>query len=123
MLCCITYLLYLTGFTILIKYYNLLYQSIIPNSNLIISILKQHLSIPPQTETFLLSGENRRIKSQKILNWLLVTLDSNRDYKQFCSLIGTVSVLTDLPHRLIRGNLYCINAIYTIHTYIWAKYW
>ena len=95
----------LTEFTFLIKYYSLLYQSLIPNSNLIISILKQHLAVPAHIEYFIFDGENRSVRCQRILNLLLVHLDNKRDYRQFCYLFSAVSVLTDLPHRLIEGIL------------------
>jgi len=84
------YYCYWTEFSFLIRCYNLLYQSLIPNCKLTIKILKQHLEIPSDVESFIVNGESSRIRCQRIINLLLVQLDSTRDYKQFISLFNQI---------------------------------
>ena len=98
-------LLIYTEFSFLIRYYNLLYQSLIPNSKLTINTLKVHLKITDCVESYILGGRNPRTRCQRILNMLIVHLDRERDYAQFCHLINMVSV-TDLSHRLSTGAMY-----------------
>ena len=78
------------------RYYNLLYQSLIPNCKLALKILKQHLDIPSDVESFIVNGESSRIRCQRIINLLLVQLHNARDYKKFCDLFNMISVMTDL---------------------------
>ena len=55
-------------------------------------------------ENYILSGKNPRIRCQRILNLLIVHLDTERDYLQFCHLINMISVMTThLSHRLSTG--------------------
>ena len=91
------------GFLFLNKYYNLLYQALIPNCKLTINILKEHLEITDDTKNYILAGGNPRIKCQRVLNLLIIHLDRERDYMQFCYLFNIISVMTDLPYRLIAG--------------------
>ncbi|XP_065894306.1 uncharacterized protein [Dysidea avara] len=86
-------------FSFLIRYYNLLYQSLIPNCKLTIKILKHRLEIPSDVESFIVNGESSRIRCQRIINLLLVQLDTTRDYKHFCYLFNMISVMTDLPDK------------------------
>ncbi|XP_065894103.1 uncharacterized protein [Dysidea avara] len=87
-------------FSFLIRYYNLLYQSLMPNCKLTIKILKQHLQISGDVESFIVNGESSRIRCQRIINLLLVQLDTTRDCKHFCYLFNMISVTTDLPDKL-----------------------
>ena len=96
----------MTEFSFLIRCYNFLYQSLIPNCNLTIKILKQHLKVPKEVESFIVGGENSRIRCQRIINLLLVQLDTTRDYKHFCDLFSKISVMTDLPDKLMTGKIY-----------------
>ena len=100
----------LTEFLFLIRYYNLLYQSLIPNCKLTIKTLKQHLEIPSDVESFIVNGETSRIRCQRIINLLLIQLDTTRDYKHFCYLFNMISVMTDLPYKL-RTGIYGDNMI------------
>ena len=100
------YVLSSTEFSILIRYYNLLYQSLIPNCKLTIEILKQHLEIPSDVESYIVNGESSRIRCQRIINLLLVQLDTTRDYKQFCDLFNMISIMIDLPDKLRKGIYY-----------------
>jgi len=86
------------------KHYNFLYQSLIPNCELTIKILKPHLNIPSDVESFVINGENPRIRCQRIINLLLVQLDTTRNYKHFCYLFTMISVITDLPSEQRTGN-------------------
>ncbi|XP_065894589.1 uncharacterized protein [Dysidea avara] len=87
-------------FSLLIRYYNLLYQSLIPNCKLTIKILKQHIEIPSDVEKFIVNGESSRIRCQRIINLLLVQLDTTRDYKHFCYLFNMISVMPNLTDKL-----------------------
>ena len=69
------------GFTFLKKYYNTLYQALIPNCKLTISTLKQHLEISDDVKDYILEGSNLRIKCQRIINLLIFYLDRERDYR------------------------------------------
>jgi len=102
---------FLTEFSFLIRYYNLLYQSLIPNCKLTIKILKQHLEIPSDVESFIINGESSRIRCQRIINLLLVQLDTTRDYKNFCYVFNMITVMTDLPNKLKTGD--CCNFVCT----------
>jgi len=97
-------LLSLTEFSFLIRYYYLLYQSLIPNCKLTIKILKQHFEIPSDVESFVVNGKSTRIRCQRIINLLLVQLDNTRDYKQFCHFFNIISVMTDLTDKLSEGR-------------------
>ena len=99
----------------MIRCYNLLYQSLIPNSKLTINTLKVHLKFSNCVESYILSGRNPRIRCQRILNMLIVHLDRERDYAQFCHLINMISVITDLSHRLSIGNIYVSIVLHNIH--------
>ncbi|XP_065889566.1 uncharacterized protein [Dysidea avara] len=89
-------------FSFLITHYNLLYQSIIPNPRLSINILSQHINISRSVAQYIIDGSSRRVRCQRIINVLLVNLNSVRDYMQFCFQLNTISALTDLPCKMIR---------------------
>ena len=93
------YYLFLTEFSFLIRYYNLLYQSLIPNCKLTIKILKQHLKISSEVENHILGGETLRVKFQKLFNFLLVQLNSNINILNFSDLLNKISVL---PWEIIK---------------------
>ena len=111
LLYCIIDLISLTEFSFLIRYYNLLYQSLIPNCKLTIKTLKQHLEIPNDVESFIVNGESSRIRCQRIINLLLVQLDTTRDYKHFCDLFNKISVMNDLTDKLRTGTMLLIIAM------------
>ena len=94
------------------KYYHLLYQSLIPNCSLTIKVLRQHLSISHGVELYILNGASRRLRCQRLVNFLLVHLDDVKDYVQFCDHLNLVSVLTDLPNRIIAGMISSVNIMY-----------
>ena len=83
----------------------MLYQSLIPNCKLNIKILKQHLEISSDVESFIVNGESSRIRCQRVVDLLLVQLDTTRDCKHFCYLFNMISV-TDLTNKLRTGNSY-----------------
>jgi len=93
----------LTELSFLIRYYELLYQSLIPNCKLTIKTLKQRVEISSDVENFIINGETSRIRCQRIINFLLVQLDITRNHEQFCNLFDTISITTDLPRRLRTG--------------------
>ena len=86
------------------RYYYVLYQSIIPNCRIALPILHQFYSISKDMEDYILTGASAKACTQKILNFLLVCLDNEKDYMKFCVVINSVSVMTNLPYRMIAGN-------------------
>ena len=87
----------------MIRYYNLLYQSLIPNCKLTVKTLKLHVEIPSNVENFVINGETSRIRCQRIINFLLVQLDTTRNYNQFCNLLDKISIAADLSEKLRAG--------------------
>jgi len=100
---------YFAEFSFLTTYYDLLYQSIIPNPRLIISTLCNHITISESVAQYITDGSNPRLRCQRVINFLLVKLENDGDYTQFCFQFGTISVLTNLPQKLLTGTQY--NAI------------
>ena len=90
-------------FSFMIRYYSLLYQSLIPNCKLTINTLRQHISISDNIEQYIVGAAGHRTSCQRLINFLLTHLYSEKDYMQFCYLLYIVSV-TDLPYRLITGT-------------------
>ena len=66
-----------------------------PNCKLTITTLKQHLEISSNMEHFILNGESSRTRCQRMIDFLLVHLDTTRDFEQFCYLFNMISVITD----------------------------
>ena len=102
---CYLLLCFSIEFSFLIKYYSLLYQSLIPNCNLTLNTLHQHISISDNIEQYIVSAASHRTSCQRIINFLLTRLYSKMDYMQFCYHLNIISVMTDLPYRLIAGTL------------------
>ena len=92
-------------FSFLIRYYSLLYQSLIPNCKLTINTLRQHISISDNIEQYIVGAASHRTSCQRLINFLLTRLYSEKDYMQFCYHLNIISVMTDLPYRLIIGTL------------------
>ena len=92
-------------FSFLIRYYSLLYQSLIPNCKLTLHTLRQHISISDNIEQYIVNPASHRTRCQRLINFLLIHLYSEKDYMQFCYHFNIISVLTDLPYRLIAGTL------------------
>ena len=90
-------------FSFLIRYYSLLYQSLIPNCKLTINTLRQHISISDDIEQYIVGAASHRTSCQRLINFLLTHLYSEKDYMQFCYHLSIISVMTDLPNRLIAG--------------------
>ena len=102
-LCCLLFY-FSTEFSFLIRYYSLLYQSLIPNCKLTINTLRQHISISDNIEQYIVGAASHRTSCQRLINFLLTRLYSEKDYMQFCYHLNIISVMTDLPYRLIEGN-------------------
>ena len=92
-------------FSFLIRYYSLLCQSLIPNCKLTINTLCQHISISDNIEQYIVGAASHRTSCQRLINFLLIRLYSEKDYMQFCYHLNIISVMTDLPYRLIAGTL------------------
>ncbi|XP_065883621.1 uncharacterized protein [Dysidea avara] len=88
-------------FSFLITHYDLLYQSIIPNPQLTISTLCHHTTISKSVAQYITDGSNPRVRCQRVVNFLLVKLENDGDYIQFCFQLSTISILTNLPDKLI----------------------
>ena len=86
------------------RYYYLLYNSIIPNCRITLPILHQYYNISRDVEDYILTGETARDRIKNLLNFLLVCLDSDKDYMKFCVVINSISVMTNLSHRMIEGT-------------------
>ena len=101
--CVISY--FLIEFSFLIRYYSLLYQSLIPNCKLTINTLRQHITISDNVEKYIVGAASHRTSCQRLINFLLTRLYSVKDYMQFCYHLNIISVMTNLPYRLIAGIL------------------
>ena len=99
-------------FSFLIRYYSLLYQSLIPNCKLTLHTLRQHISISDNIEQYIVGAASHRTSCQRLINFLLTRLYSEKDYMQFCYHLNIISVMTDLPYRLIAGNVHICQMIH-----------
>ena len=100
---CYLLLYFLIEFSFLIRYYSLLYQSLIPNCKLTINTLRQHISISDNIEQYIVGAASQRTSCQRLINFLLTCLYSDKNYMQFCYHLNIISVMTNLSHRLIAG--------------------
>jgi len=65
------------------------------------------MEITSDAERFIVSEDNLRIRCQRVINFLLVWLDSKRDCKQFCYLFNMITVMTNLLDKLRTGKPSC----------------
>ena len=72
------------------------------------------MDVSDDTKNYILEGANRRTKCQRVLNLLIVHLDKERDFMQFCNLFNMISIISDLPHKFIAGITIC--------TYVYVFY-
>ena len=56
-------------------------------------------------EDYIVTGTTAKVCIQRLLNFLLVSLDNEKDYMKFCVVINSISVMTNLSYRMIAGNL------------------
>ena len=94
---------YAIEFSCLVRSYSLLYQSLVPNYKLAISSLRQHIFISDSVEECIANAGSRRKSCQRLFNFLLILLYSDKDYMKFCYYFNAISVITVLPHQLIAG--------------------
>lgn len=85
------------------RYYRLLYISIIPNCRITLPILHQYYDVSRDVENYILTGTSSKIRVQRLLNFLLVSLDTEKDYMKFCIVINSISLMTSLPYSMITG--------------------
>ena len=104
-------------FSFLNRYYSLLYQSLIPNCKLTLHTLRQHIIISDNIEQYIVGAANHRTSCQRLINFLLARLYSEKDYMQFCYHLNIISVMTDLPYRLIAGNVRRYIYLHEIHNF------
>ena len=98
------YVLFLTEYLFLNKYYFLLYNSIIPNCRITLPVLHQYYNIGKDMEDYILHGTSAKVCVQRLLNFLLVSLDVEKNYMKFCSVINLITVMTTLSYKMITGN-------------------
>ena len=96
----------------------MLYQSLIPNCKLTLHTLCQHISISDNIEQYIVSAVSRRTRCQRLINFLLTRLCSEKDYMQFCYHLNIISVMTDLPYRLIAGTLLLYTYVHMLSVYV-----
>ena len=54
-------------------------------------------------EDYILLGTSAKVCVQRLLNFLLVSLDVEKDYVKFCNVINLVTVMTTLSCTMITG--------------------
>ena len=81
-----------------------MYQSLIPNCRVTLSVIKQHYTINDATEQYIITGPTARARVQRLLNFLLTCLNADKDHIKFCTLINSITVLSELPHKMNEGN-------------------
>ena len=86
------------------RYYYVLCNSIIPNCRITLPILHQYYNISKDMEDYILLGTSAKVCVQRLLNFLLVSLDMEKDYVKFCDVINLVTVMTTLSCTMITGN-------------------
>ena len=89
--------------------YYLLYQCLVPNTREALSLLVQHYSVPKDFERSILSGENPRVCSQGILNYLLIKLRTDKNFTKFWRTLKTMikqPVLRSAVEEIQRGYIY-----------------
>ena len=104
-------------FSFLTKYYSLLYQSLIPNCTLTINTLRQHISISDNIEQYIVGAASHRTSCQRLINFLLTCLYSEKDYMQFCHHFNIISVMSDVPYKLTAGiySVMCVAMVVMKH--------
>ena len=55
-------------------------------------------------EDYILLGTSAKVCVQRLLNFLLASLDMEKDYVKFCDVINLVAVMTTLSCTMISGN-------------------
>ena len=91
-------------FSFLIRYYGLLYQSLIPNCKLTISTLRQYISISDSVEQYIVGAASCRNSCQRLINFLLTRLYSEKNFNEFCAHFSLISVMPNLPEKLNKGT-------------------
>jgi len=89
-------------FSFLSKYYNVLYQSFMPNCKITVAVVRRYYSISNAVEKYISSGLTTRVRLKRVLNFLLVSLDRDKCYEKFASILNAATVL---PQRMIKGEL------------------
>jgi len=87
-------------FSFLGRYYNVFYQSFIPNCKVTLAVVRQYYSIGDAIEKYISSGLTARVRLKRVLNFLLVSLDRDKCYEKFASILNAATVI---PQRMIKG--------------------
>ena len=66
-------------------------------------MVRQRHNISDTVEKYILSGRTARACLQRILNILILSLDTDQDYERFIDFLNAATVLADLPQRMIKG--------------------
>ena len=59
-------------------------------------------------EEYISTGNTANVRIERLLNFLLVSLDTEKDYMKFCVVINSISIMTNLPYRMVAGMCMCI---------------
>ena len=79
---------------------------LILDCKLVISHLRKRITVSSNVEHYICSGEKQRIKCQRVVNYLLVRLQENKDYRQFYLLLNDISVSTSVLSKLLSGTVH-----------------
>jgi len=96
--------IFVTEFSLLTRYYNLLYQSLIPNCCLTLNTVQRYYDISQSEQKLILTGPTVKIRVQYLLNFLMKSLNADKDHVKFCNVISAITVMGDLPHKLTEGT-------------------
>ena len=104
----------ITGYVTLPGYYNILYQSFMPNCKLSVKILKRYYRVSDQVITFILGGSNMRICNQRLLTFILTEFEKDYDISRFCVVVEQLIQLPELRRiadKLRNGLFQCVHFI------------
>ena len=63
-------------------------------------------------EEYISTGDTANVHTERLLNFLLVSLDTEKDYMKFCVVINSISIMTNLPYRMVAGMYMRIQIYY-----------
>ncbi|XP_065910081.1 uncharacterized protein [Dysidea avara] len=91
-----------SGYARLTRYYNILYQSFMPNCKLSVEVLRRHYHISSEVISFICSGRTVRICNQRVLTFLLTEFEKDHDISKFFSIVKQLIQLPDLRMMIDR---------------------
>ncbi|XP_065910436.1 uncharacterized protein [Dysidea avara] len=91
-----------SGYARLAKYYNIFYQSFMPNCKLSVEVLRRHYHISSEVISFICSGRTIRICNQRVLTFLLTEFEKDYNISKFLSIVEQLIQLPDLRRMIDR---------------------